>query len=80
MTKRKKAKSVPHDCSKVDIDWASNPSLGDGGIHWNGVCRSCKRKVFEVYEQTDELYDRKKYEDDGCNYVSVYLAAKREAI
>ena len=79
MTKRKVNKTK-HDCDKGDIDWASNPSIDhDAGIHWNGVCRECKRKVFEVYEQTDELYSRKQYED-GCAYVSVYQAVKKEVL
>ena len=46
-----------HTCDKMDINWNKNPTPSDKGIEWHGTCMKCKKKVFEVYKQTDELYD-----------------------
>ncbi len=48
-----------HICDKMDIIWDKNPIPSDNCIEWQGTCQECKKRVFEVYEQTQELYEVK---------------------
>lgn len=50
-------KKKKHICDKMNIIWNKKPIPSDNDIEWHGICRECKRKVFEVYYQSDELYD-----------------------
>ena len=54
------AEDKKHICTKADIDWDDEPTTGEGdgeGVNWYGKCRVCGREVYEVYIQTEELFD-----------------------
>jgi len=52
------AKTKNHKCRKSDILWDKQPEGFEvSDIYWYGKCSVCVRKVYEVYEQREELYD-----------------------
>ena len=63
---RMNSKTKKHRCTKDDIEWRQHISedLADGPcVPWHGKCAKCGRKVYELYCQTDELYDATTDED-----------------
>lgn len=58
-------KKVPegHECDRGDINWNKKPTLGmDDNILWHGKCSVCGKRVYEVYEYQEALYDAETHE------------------
>lgn len=48
----------------MDIDWEIEPTGFDNNvIRWEGKCLVCKREVYEIYSQQEELWDAETNEE-----------------